>query len=348
VIRSRQWVLARRPQVSVRAGDFALREQAVPEPGEGEALAAMRWLSFEPAMRGWLDDAPDRWGRTAGVSAPGYGVRVDVGDVVTGPGVAEVVASRRADLRPGDLVRGLFGWREHVRLSEGSGFQKLDPSVPVPAAIGVLGGTGLTAYMGMLVVGAVAPGETVVVSGAAGAVGSVAGQIAKIRGCRVIGIAGGAEKCGWLRDACRFDEAIDYKSEDVAARLRSLCPDAIDVFFDNVGGTTLDAAMANMAVHGRIVLCGLVGSYDGGRDGQNGERPSGRLFHLIARRVRMEGYLLSDYAERLPEAAACLRAWEASGELAHREDIVEGFEQAPDAFLRLFSGANRGKQLLRL
>jgi NADPH-dependent curcumin reductase len=344
VIRSRQWVLGRRPQVSVRAEDFALREEVVPEPGEGEALAAMRWLSFEPAMRGWLDDAPDRWGRTAGVSAPGYGVRVDVGDVVTGPGVAEVVASRRADLRPGDLVRGLFGWREHVRLSEGSGFQKLDPAVPVPLAIGVLGGTGLTAYMGIRYVGAAAPGETVVVSGAAGAVGSVAGQIARINGCRVIGIAGGAEKCHWLRDACRFDEAIDYKTQDVAARLRELCPDAIDVYFDNVGGAALDAAIANMATHGRIVLCGLVGSYDAGP----GDRLPGNLFHLIARRVRMEGYLLSDYADRMPGAAACLRAWEASGELAHREDIVDGFEQAPDAFLRLFSGANRGKQLLRL
>jgi NADPH-dependent curcumin reductase len=347
VIGSRQWILARRPRGPVQAGDFALREEAVFEPGEGEAVAATRWLSFEPAMRGWLDDAPDRWGRTAGVAAPGYGVTVDVGEVVKGPAVAEVVASRRPDLHPGDLVRGLFGWREHVSLGTGAGFQRLDPSVPVPVALGVLGGTGLTAYMGIVSVGSAVAGETVVVSGAAGAVGSVAGQIARIRGCRVIGIAGGAEKRRWLLEACRFDEVVDYKAEDVAVRLRQLCPDSIDVYFDNVGGPALEAAIANMAVHGRIVLCGLVSSYDSARDGTSPGGP-GNLFHLIARRVSMQGYLLSDYADRLPEAAAWLRDREAAGELAHREDIAEGFEQAPAAFLRLFSGANQGKQLLRL
>ncbi len=343
-MKSRRWVLARRPGGALSEDDFALQTVEVSPPADGEALAVARWMSFEPAMRGWLDDDPDRFGRTDGVPSAGYGVQVAVGEVMKGPVAIEVVESRRADLSPGDVVRGMFGWQETMTIGPDAAFARLDPSTPLPLALGVLGGNGLTAYFGMLRVGGIQPKSTVVVSGAAGIVGSVAGQIARIHGCRVIGVAGGAEKCSWLLDECRFDEVIDYKSEDVAKRMRELCGDAIDVFFDNVGGEVLEAAIANMAVHGRIVLCGLVSGYD-----TTAKQPGPRnLFHLIARRVSMEGFLLSDFLNEAADASQALREWEATGEIAHREDVQEGFEKAPQTFLRLFSGQNRGKQLLRI
>ena len=340
----RQWVLARHPKGPLREEDFAMRCVPIEELGDGEALARTTWLSFEPAMRGWMDASPDRFGRTAGVPAPGYALSIGVGDVVLGPAAAEVVASRHPDLREGDLVRGLLGWQDYIRIGPADPVQKLDPTVDVRLALGVLGGNGLTAYAGLVRVAQVRAGETVVVSGAAGAVGSVGGQIARLQGCRVIGIAGGAEKCAWLLDDCRFDECIDYKAADVAPELRRLCPDAIDVYFDNVGGPMLEAVIANMAVHGRIVLCGQVADYD--TDG--GVAGPRNLFHLVARRVRMEGFLLVDHVAHLGEATAELRRWVESGEIAYRLDVQEGLENAPRAFRRLFTGENRGKQLLRV
>jgi NADPH-dependent curcumin reductase len=328
----------------VQDSDFELRTTPLYAPEAGQALGRTRWLSFEPAMRGWLDDDPNRWGRTEGVPAAGYALQVAVGDAVFGPAVVEVIESRHAELEVGDLVRGLFGWREHVTLGAESPYVKLDPSVPIPAALSVLGGNGLTAYFGLLDVGRAQEGETVVVSAAAGAVGSVAAQIARVKGCRVIGIAGGEEKCRWLREECGLDECIDYKNETPADRLRQLCPDAIDVFFDNVGGAVLQAAMANMAVHGRIVLCGAVAGYDGA----GGEVAPCDLFHLVARRIRMEGFLLADFATRFDEGERALRAWFDAGLIAYRADVQHGFENVPQTFRRLFSGANRGKQLLEL
>ncbi len=340
----RQWVLARHPRGHVRDEDFALRTIRIEPLGDGEALARTTWLAFEPAMRGWIDDSCDRWGRTDGSGSPGYDVRVRVGDVVLGPAVACVVASRRPDLREGDLIRGLFGWQDHVRVGAGDQVVRVDPSIDVPLTLGVLGGNGLTAYVGLLRVGQVQSGDTVVVSGAAGTVGSVAGQIARIEGCRVIGIAGGPEKCAWLLDRCGFDACIDYRHTDVATEFRRLCPDAIDVYFDNVGGSILEAAIANMAVHGRIVLCGSVGEYDGDAPAA-GPR---NLFHLIARRIRMEGFLLVDHLDASGVAYDDLGRWVASGEIAYRFDIRDGFENAPRTFRRLFTGDNLGKQLLRL
>jgi len=340
----RQWVLARHPRGPVRDDDFALRCVPLHDLAHGEAIARTTWLSFEPAMRGWIDDAPDRWGRTAGAPAPGYALTVGVGDVVCGPAVAEVVASRRPDLKEGTVVRGLFGWQDYVRIGPGEPVQKLEPTVDAQLALGVLGGNGLTAYAGVVRVGEARAGETVVVSGAAGAVGSVAGQIARLQGCRVVGIAGGADKCAWLLDDCRFDACIDYKTADVATDLGRLCPDGIDVFFDNVGGPILEAAIANMAVNGRIVLCGQVADYD--TDG--GVAGPRNLFHLVARRVRMEGFLLVDHLPAMPDASAELHRWVENGEIAYRVDVQEGFENAPRTFRRLFTGENRGKQLLRL
>jgi NADPH-dependent curcumin reductase len=340
----RQWVLARHPRGQVRDEDFALRTVPIEPLGEGEALARTMWLAFEPAMRGWLDDSRDRWGRTEGVGSPGYDVRVRPGDVVLGPAVASVVASRRSELHEGDVIRGLFGWRDHVRIGAGDPLVTLDPDVDIPLSLGVLGGNGLTAYAGLLRVGQAQPGNTVVVSGAAGSVGSVAGQIARIKGCRVIGIAGGPEKCAWLLDECGFNDCIDYRNTDVAVALRRLCPDSIDVYFDNVGGSILEVAIANMAVHGRIVLCGSVADYDAAATAA-GPR---NLFHVIARRVRMEGFLLVDHLDALGDARAELRQWVDSGRIAYRHDICEGFENVPSTFRRLFTGENRGKQLLRL
>ncbi len=341
---NRQWLLRNHPVGNVRETDFEVRSVEIPEPSHGEALGATRWLTFEPAIRSWLDGDPDRFGRTAGVPAAGYAMRVEPGEVVKGPAAVEIVESRRDDLRRGDLVRGPFGWQEHVLIGPDAEFQRLDPSIPLPLSLGVLGSTGLTAYFGLLGVGALRSGETVVVSGAAGAVGSVAAQIARLKGCRVIGVAGGEEKCRWLLESCRLDEAIDHRHESVAARLRALCPDAIDLFFDNVGGAVLEAAIANMATHGRIVLCGQIATYDTAL-AEPGPR---NLFHLIARRVRMEGFLLRDFAADFARASAELRAWEGAGDLAHREDVQEGFEQIPRTLLRVFSGENVGRQLLRL
>ncbi len=210
--------------------------------------------------------------------------------------------------------------------------------------LGVLGITGLTAYFGLLAIGEPKAGQTCVVSGAAGATGSIAGQIAKIKGCRVIGIAGGAEKCAWLTNDAHFDAAIDYKSEDVAARLRELCPDGIHIFFDNVGGEILDAVLAQLAQHARIVLCGAISRYND-EELQPGLK---NYFNLIMQCARMEGFLLSDYFPRFGEAVADLLGWLAAGEIVHQEDIQEGFENAPRTFLRLFEGKNLGKQLLKI
>jgi len=218
------------------------------------------------------------------------------------------------------------------------------PDVPTEMVLGPLGSTGLTAYVGMLDVGRPEPGDTVVVSGAAGATGSVAAQIARIKECRVVGIAGGAEKCRWLLEEARLDEAIDYKSSDVRRRLRQACPDGVDVYFENVGGTTLEAALDNLALGARIALCGLISGYN---DAEASPGPR-NLFQLIVQRASIQGLLLWDFVDRIPEAFADLRRWVEAGEIAYRVDVQEGFENIPRTFLRLFSGANEGKQLLRL
>jgi NADPH-dependent curcumin reductase CurA len=271
-------------------------------------------------------------------------IQVREGDVMLGPAVVEIVESQRPDLQVGDLVRGMFGWQDFVHIARGAPVRKLDPAVPVPLALSVLIGNGQTAYFGMLEIGRARPGKTVVVSAAAGATGSVAAQVARIARCRVIGIAGSADKCAWLVDTCHLDAAVNYRQEDVASRLRELCPDGIDIFFDAVGGAILDAAINNMADHGRIVLCGEMASYD------SEEPPPGprSLFPLVARGVTMKGFLLSQFADRLGEAYDNLLRWVQGGELCYRADIEHGLEHAPRAFLRLYSGANRGKQLLEV
>jgi hypothetical protein len=317
----------------VQTTDFSWAEEPVPAVGEGQILVRNLYLSMDPTQRGWM--ARDT-----------YLPAIAMGDVIRSFGVGQVVGSRHEGFRQGELVQGNVGWQDYL-LSDGGGplpLRKLATGVDIPLAMSVLGLTGLTAYFGLLEVGRPQAGETVVVSGAAGATGSVVGQIAKIKGCRVVGIAGGPEKCAWLTGPAGFDGAIDYKAEAVDRRLRELCPDGIDVFFDNVGGDILDAALANLAMHGRVVICGAISAYN-----EKVPPPGPRNYlSLLVRRGRMEGFLILDFMDRAGEAVAALSEWVREGKLKHQEDIREGLENAPATLIRLFEGKNRGKQLLKI
>ncbi len=329
--RNRQWLLAVRPVGRVSPANFEFREAPAPTPGDGEILVKNLYLSFDPAMRGWMEDRPS------------YIPPVAIGEVMRAGAVGQVVASNDASFPVGSTVSGMFGWQEYALAGRGRA-TPIAAGTPLTWPLGVLGITGLTAYFGMLDIGKPQPGETVVVSGAAGATGSIAAQIARIQGARAIGIAGGAEKCAWLRNEARLDAAIDYKAEDVGARLSELCPNGIDVFFDNVGGEILEAVIDRIALRARIVLCGGISGYN------EKEPPPGprNLMNIVRQRARIEGLIVIDYARRFAEGAAQLAAWVRAGELAHREDVQHGIENAPRTFLRLFSGENTGKQLLQV
>jgi NADPH-dependent curcumin reductase len=313
---------------------FRLSEEPVPEPGaDGDILVRNLVLSLDPTQRGWI--ARDT-----------YLPAVKIGDVMRSGAGGRVVKSRSPRYAEGDLVVGMFGWQDYavVKTDAKSAPTKVMPGVPLELAMSTLGLTGITAYFGLLEVGRPLQGQTVVVSGAAGATGSVVGQIARIKGCRVIGIAGGKDKCDWLVKEARFDGAIDYKREDVAARLRELCPGGIDVYFDNVGGDILDIALAQLAMNGRVVLCGAIATYN---DAELRPGPKHYL-NLLIKRGRMEGFLVLDYLPRAAEAVMQLWQWVQSGELKDRVDVMHGLENAPRALLRLFTGDNQGKQLLRI
>ncbi len=330
---NRQWRLAKRPSGMVTEANFDFVEEPVPELEDGQALVRVLYMSFDPAMRGWMEDRES------------YLPPVGIGDVMRAGAAGQVVESRDPKLPLGSLVQGLFGWQEYVVTGPGAGQASLvPPGVSMPAVLGVLGTTGLTAYFGLLDLGKPKSGETVLVSGAAGATGSVAAQIAKLEGCRVVGIAGGPEKCSWLTDTLGLDAAIDYKSEDLTQRIGVLCPDGVDVFFDNVGGATLEAALDHVAMNARIVLCGGISGYND-EEPQPGPR---NLMNLVLQRCRMEGFIVLDYAPRFAEGVKQLAAWVAEGKIKHQEDVQEGIENAPRTFQRLFRGENRGKQLLKL
>jgi NADPH-dependent curcumin reductase CurA len=330
---NRQWLLARRPRGLVTADDFRLVESPVPEPADGEVLVRNLYLSCDPTQRGWI-------------AGDTYLPAVNIGEVVRSFAAGEVVTSRVPRFRPGQLVQGLFGWQDYALARPGamSAPSPVPEGVPIETAMSALGLTGLTAYFGLLEVGRPKPGETVVVSGAAGATGSTVGQIARIKGCRAVGIAGGPEKCAYLTGELGFDAAIDYKAEDVSARLAETCPDGIDVFFDNVGGDILDAALARLALHGRIVICGAISRYN-----DRGLSPGPKNYlNLIVRRARMEGFLVLDHWAKAPAAAAELAGWMREGKLKDRVDVQHGLENAPAALARLFKGENRGKQLVKI
>jgi NADPH-dependent curcumin reductase CurA len=330
---NRQILLNARPEGDIKHSDFKLVEGEMPAPGDNEVLVQTLYLAVEPAMRGWMENRAD------------YVAPLELGDVMRSFGAGKVVESNNADYPVGTLVSGSLGWQEYM-VSDGKSvpLQKLPSDVDLPAAMGVLGVTGLTAYFGMLDIGKPVAGDTVLVSGAAGATGSIAGQLAKFEDCRVIGIAGSAEKCDWLTGELGFDAAINYREEDVAAAVKAHCPKGINVYYDNVGGEILDIALARLADRARVVICGGISRYN-----LTGEIPGPKnYFNLVFRRSRMEGFICGDYVDRFPEAIEVLSGHLRAGRLKHRESIMEGFEKAPDALMNLFSGANIGKQLVKV
>ena len=330
---NRQIRLAARPSGEVQPSDWEHVTEPAPEPGDGEFAGRTLCLSLDPAMRGWLDDRPS------------YIPPVGLGDVMRAGSVVEVTASNHPKFAVGDHVVGTFGVQERV-VSDGRGAIKVDTSqLPPSTYLGALGMPGMTAYFGLLDVGALKDGETVVVSGAAGAVGSVVGQIAKVKGCRVIGIAGGPEKCAMLTDELGFDAAIDYRADDVKKALRQHAPDGVDVYFDNVGNPILDAVLTRIARGARVVICGAVSQYNN----EGGMRGPSNYMVLLVRRARMEGFVVFDYADRYAEAAREMAGWIAEGKLKAKEHIVKGgIDDFPETLNMLFRGENVGKLVLEL
>lgn len=325
--------LAARPVGLPKPTDWEFVEEPAEEPQDGQFCVALEYLSVDPAMRGWMN---------AGRS---YVPPVGIGEVMRAGGIGRVIDSRHPGFKVGEHLHGVFGVQRYA-VSDGSGVTRVDTSIaPAPAHLGVLGTSGLTAYFGLLDVGRPKPGDTVVISGAAGSVGSIAGQIARINSCRTIGIAGGEEKCRWLVEDLRFDAAIDYKHEDVRAKLHEHAPAGVDVYFDNVGGETLEHVLGRLARGARIVLCGAISQYNAS------EAPRGpsNYMQLLVARASMTGFVVFDYADRYAEGAAALAGWLRSGELVSREEIVRGdVHQFPEVLLRLFRGENTGKLVLAL
>ena len=329
---NRKILLAARPVGLPKETDWELTESPVAEPGDGEVVVRAAYLSIDPAMRGWMN------------ARRSYVAPVEIGAVMRGRGAGEVVGSRDPGFSVGDRVSGPLGIQEYATLA-GKELTKVDTELaPLPVWLNTLGFPGFTAYFGLLDIGGPERGDTVVVSGAAGAVGGLVGQIAKLIGCRAVGIAGGSAKCRHVVDELGFDAAIDYKSEDVGEALRHHCPDGIDVYFDNVGGEILDAALSQLAMHARVVICGAISQY-------NGDRPmSGpsNYMALLVQRASMTGFLVSDFADRFADAVKELARWLSDGKLKSVEDYAYGLETFPDALLRLFRGDNLGKLILAI
>ncbi len=327
-----QFRLAARPEGLPKRSDFHYTEEPVRDPGPGQMLVKVLYVSLDPAMRGWMNDVKS------------YIAPVGIGDVMRAGAVGQVLASQNPGFAVGDHVVGMFGMQEYA-LSDGKGITKVDPRLaPLPVYLGTLGMPGLTAYFGLLEVGALKAGDTVVVSGAAGAVGMPVGQIARIKGARAVGLAGGPEKCQYVVQELGFDACIDYKKEDVKAALREHCPNGINVYFDNVGGEILDAALTQLARGARVVICGAVSQYNS----TTGFKGPSNYMSLLVNRARMEGFLVFDFAARYGEAMREMAGWRAAGKLKSREDIVPGLETFPETLLKLFSGENFGKLVIKV
>lgn len=331
--RNRQIVLAARPKGLPKESDFRLVEAHVPSPERGEFLVQAIFLSLDPYIRGRMNDVES------------YVPPLQIGEVINSGVVGRVVQSHHPEFAVGEIVQGMFGWQEYA-ISNGQGVLKVDPTLaPISTALGVLGMPGMTAYFGLLDIGQPKAGETVVISGAAGAVGSVVGQIARLQGCHCVGIAGSEAKIQYLVDELGFDAAFNYRTTaDYSARLRALCPNGIDVYFDNVGGPITDAVFPLINNGARLVICGQSSQY-------NLEKPDTEprwLWHLIVRQARAEGFLVFKFAHRFPEAVARMAQWLREGKLKYRETIAEGIESAPRAFIGMLQGANIGKQLVRV
>ena len=334
MIKNKKWILKERPMGLVKDSDFELVIEELPKINEGEILIENIYLSFDPTQRGWLNDVP------------GYLPPVQIDEVVRSGGIGRVIDSKNPDYKTGDLTFGLVGWQTHclTKPSIEDRFRVVPDLLPMPTMLNVMGSTGITAYYGLVELGKPKSGETVLVSGAAGATGSVVVQIAKLKGCHVIGIAGGKEKCDWLK-SIGADDVIDYKNYDVHKELPKVAKNGIDIYFDNVGGEILETVLELININARVLLCGGISSgYDSTRpaDGPN------NLFSLIIKRATMQGFLVLDYLPNSEKALEEIATWVLEGKLQHREDIQEGIENCPQTLNRLFTGENKGKQLLKI
>ena len=329
---NRQYRLAARPQGLPQASDFQVVDSAIATPGEGEILVKNLYISLDPAMRGWMNE-----GRS-------YIPPVQIGEVMRALTAGVVVSSRHPGFRAGDYVTGAGGVQCYYT-APGAQLTRVDRTLaPLPTYLSVLGMPGFTAYFGLLDVGQPQPGETVLVSAAAGAVGSVVGQIARLKGCRAVGIAGGPEKCQYLTDVLGFDAAIDYKHDDLRRAIKQACPEGVDVYFDNVGGDMLDTVLTRLSRRARVVICGAISQYN---QMQAVDGPRNYL-SLLVNRARMEGFVVFDYRDRYPEALRDMGTWLAAGKLRSREHIFEGLDSFPEVLLRLFTGEKLGKLVLKV
>ena len=334
---NRRIVLAERPKGAATSASFRLEQAPIPDLAQGQVLLRTLWLSLDPYMRGRMSDAPS------------YAAPVALGGVMTGQTVARVEASLDAEFQPGDLVLAMSGWQEFA-VSGGGGLTKLPAGTPHPSwALGILGMPGFTAFMGLLEIGKPKAGETVVVAAATGAVGSVVGQIAKLKGCRIVGIAGGPEKCSWAVDNLGFDACIDHHSPDLAELLGAACPKGVDVYFENVGGKVFRAVVPHLNAHARIPVCGLIAHYDANPKLAETDWAPALMRAILVKRITMRGFIIFDeFGNRFGEFQDAMQAWLRDGRIRYREDIVEGLENAPQAFLGLLQGRNFGKLVVKL
>jgi NADPH-dependent curcumin reductase CurA len=333
---ARRIVLASRPVGDPKPSDFRLEEFSVPQPGPGQLLLKTKWLSLDPYMRGRMSDGPS------------YAKPVGIDEVMEAGTVSEVTASNNDRYQKGDIVLSRVGWQTHM-LSDGSGLRKLDPTLaPASTALGVLGMPGMTAYAGLLEIGQPKAGETVVVSAASGAVGSVVGQIAKIKGARAVGIAGGPDKCKYVRDELGFDDCVDHRAGDFAERLKAACPKGIDVYFENVGVPVFDAVLPLLNTFARIPVCGLIAQYNATELPAGPNRLPLLMRNVLTKRLLIRGFIVTDFAAKHADFLRDVAQWIKDGRIKYREDIVDGIENAPETFMGLLKGKNFGKQLIRV
>jgi NADPH-dependent curcumin reductase len=328
-------VLVSRPVGEPRASDFRVEEYAPPSPGEGQVLLRNIWLSLDPYMRGRMSDAPS------------YATPVPIGGVMEGGTVSEVIASNNPGFAKGDIVVSRAGWQTHA-LSNGKDLRKVDPKLgSISTAVGVLGMPGMTAYTGLLEIGKPQAGETVVVAAASGAVGSAVGQIARIKGARAVGIAGGRDKCDYVKRELGFDDCLDHRDPDLAAKLKEACPDGIDVYFENVGGAVFEAVFPLLNAFARVPVCGLIAHYND-TEATTPKWAGAMMRAVLTKRLTIRGFIVSDFAARHADFLADMSGWVREGKIKHRECITEGLDSAPAAFMGLLKGANFGKQLVRV
>lgn len=335
-VTSTQVQLAARPVGDPKHSDFKITTVDLPEIGDGEMLCRIIYQSLDPYMRGRMDDSKS------------YAVPVQIGDVMGAGTVAEVVESKNARFKPGNIVNGMFGWQTHA-ISDGAGVRVVDPSLaPISTAVGILGMPGMTAYVGLLDIGEPKEGETVVVAAASGAVGSAVGQIAKIKGCRVIGVAGAREKCDFVVNELGFDACISHHGDTLDAELAALCPDGIDVYFENVGGKVFDAVFPLLNPFARMPLCGLISRYSHIGEFPGPDELPKLMRSILTNRLKIQGFIISDRWDRFPDFQKDVGGWIQSGALKYKEDFVDGIENAPDAFMGLLKGRNFGKLVVRV